>query len=131
MHITRTRVRYGETDQMGLVHHANFFHYFELSRTEMIRDLGSRRRHEATLPAANGHDDLGKTTAPTTTLSRRRRSVQASCTEDSSTKDPSVQTADLYKSLFRRVQLTCTETPRQTANVLRGADLPESLRLFA
>jgi acyl-CoA thioester hydrolase len=33
-------VRYGETDQMGLVYHANYFVYFELGRTELIRSRG-------------------------------------------------------------------------------------------
>ena len=40
MHWTHTRVRYGETDQMGVVYHANYLVYFELGRTELIRDLG-------------------------------------------------------------------------------------------
>ncbi len=40
MHVTITRVRYGETDQMGVVYHANYLVYFELGRTELIRDLG-------------------------------------------------------------------------------------------
>ena len=39
-HITRTRVRYGETDQMGVVYHTNYLVYFELGRTELIRSLG-------------------------------------------------------------------------------------------
>ncbi len=40
MHLTRTRVRYGETDQMGVVYHANYLVYFEIGRTELIRELG-------------------------------------------------------------------------------------------
>lgn len=40
MHWTHTRVRYGETDQMGVVYHANYLVYFELGRTELIRELG-------------------------------------------------------------------------------------------
>jgi acyl-CoA thioester hydrolase len=36
----KTRVRYGETDQMGVVYHANYLAYFELARTELIRSLG-------------------------------------------------------------------------------------------
>ena len=31
------RVRYQETDQMGVVHHANYFTYFEMGRTELLR----------------------------------------------------------------------------------------------
>jgi acyl-CoA thioester hydrolase len=37
---TRIRVRYAETDQMGVVYHSNFFPYFEVARAEAIRDLG-------------------------------------------------------------------------------------------
>lgn len=37
---TRTRVRYGETDQMGVVYHANYFLYFEMGRTEYMRERG-------------------------------------------------------------------------------------------
>ena len=40
MHWTHTRVRYGETDQMGRVYHANYLLYFELGRTELMRELG-------------------------------------------------------------------------------------------
>ena len=34
------RVRYAETDRMGLVHHANFLVYFEQGRTELLRAGG-------------------------------------------------------------------------------------------
>ncbi|MEO7982853.1 MAG: thioesterase family protein [Bacteroidota bacterium] len=34
------RVRYAETDQMGVVYHSNFFPYFESARAESIRELG-------------------------------------------------------------------------------------------
>lgn len=34
------RVRYGETDKMGVVHHANYAHYLELGRTEWLREMG-------------------------------------------------------------------------------------------
>ncbi|MDF1799724.1 MAG: thioesterase family protein [Planctomycetota bacterium] len=34
-------VRYGETDQMGRVHHANYLLYFEEARTGMMRELGA------------------------------------------------------------------------------------------
>ena len=33
-------VRYGETDQMGFVHHSNYLKYFELARIEWLLDLG-------------------------------------------------------------------------------------------
>ena len=34
------RVTYGDTDQMGIVYHANYLNYFEISRTEMMRAQG-------------------------------------------------------------------------------------------
>lgn len=34
------RVRYGETDQMGVVYYGNYALYFEVARTELIRSLG-------------------------------------------------------------------------------------------
>ena len=33
------RVRYAETDRMGLLHHANYLVYFEQARTELLRAL--------------------------------------------------------------------------------------------
>jgi acyl-CoA thioester hydrolase len=34
------RVRYAETDRMGLLHHANYLVYFEQARTELLRQAG-------------------------------------------------------------------------------------------
>ena len=34
------RVRYAETDRMGLLHHANYLVYFEQARTELLRMRG-------------------------------------------------------------------------------------------
>jgi acyl-CoA thioester hydrolase len=34
------RVRYAETDQMGIVYYANYFIWFELGRTELLRQRG-------------------------------------------------------------------------------------------
>ena len=39
-HETTVRVRYAETDRMGLLHHANYFVLFELARTEFLRSRG-------------------------------------------------------------------------------------------
>ena len=38
--VWRTRVRYAETDQMGVVHHANYAIWFEASRSEFCRKRG-------------------------------------------------------------------------------------------
>ena len=39
-HDIQIRVRYAETDQMGVVYHSNYFPWFESARTEAIRSLG-------------------------------------------------------------------------------------------
>ena len=37
---TRFRVRYAETDQMGVVYHANYFVWMEIGRVELVRTFG-------------------------------------------------------------------------------------------
>lgn len=39
-HEIEIRVRYQETDAQGRLHHANFFTYFEMGRTELLRAAG-------------------------------------------------------------------------------------------
>jgi acyl-CoA thioester hydrolase len=39
-HEIAIRVRYAETDRMGLLHHANYLVYFEMGRTELLRQRG-------------------------------------------------------------------------------------------
>lgn len=41
---TTIRVRYAETDKMGVVYHSNFIIWFEIGRVEMLRELGFRYR---------------------------------------------------------------------------------------
>lgn len=43
-HEIEIRVRYSETDAMGYLHHANYFPYFEMGRTEMLRASGGNYR---------------------------------------------------------------------------------------
>ena len=52
-HISETtvRVRYAETDQMGVAYHGNYFTWFEVGRVELLRDLGL---DYATLERAHG-----------------------------------------------------------------------------
>lgn len=39
-HRVTTRVRYPETDRMGVAHHSHYTVWFELGRTELMRDIG-------------------------------------------------------------------------------------------
>ncbi|MBV8206044.1 MAG: acyl-CoA thioesterase [Acidobacteria bacterium] len=40
VHETRIRVRYAETDQMGVAYHSNFLIWFEVGRVELMRAIG-------------------------------------------------------------------------------------------
>ncbi|WP_242862416.1 acyl-CoA thioesterase [Clostridium massiliamazoniense] len=40
MSMTNIRVRYAETDAMRIVHHANYYLYFEVAREDLIKELG-------------------------------------------------------------------------------------------
>jgi len=56
MHVTaEVRVRYAETDQMGVVYYANYLVWFEVGRVELLRSLGFsysvlETQHECILP---------------------------------------------------------------------------------
>ena len=56
---TRVRVRYADTDQMGVVYYANYLVWFEVARAEWLRDGGwSYREMEAdgiALPVIEAH----------------------------------------------------------------------------
>ncbi len=57
--VTRVRVRYAETDQMGVVYYANYLVWFEVGRTDLLRSSGwSYREMEAegfSLPVVEAH----------------------------------------------------------------------------
>ena len=53
--VTEVRVRYAETDQMGIVYYANYLVWFEIGRVELLRSLGLaysqlETDHECILP---------------------------------------------------------------------------------
>ena len=39
-HTTAIRVRYADTDKMGIVYNGNYLTYFEIGRTELLRSMG-------------------------------------------------------------------------------------------
>jgi acyl-CoA thioester hydrolase len=54
----QARVRYAETDQMGIVYYANYLVWFELGRVELLRSLGLaysqlEKEHECILPVVS------------------------------------------------------------------------------
>ena len=57
--VSRVRVRYAETDKMGVVYYANYFVWFEVGRTDLLRASGSSYRALETdglsLPVIEAH----------------------------------------------------------------------------
>ena len=63
--VTRTRARYCETDAAGVIYYGSFFHYFEVGKMEMYRELGLTYRYDIPIvettcryPAPAFYDDL-------------------------------------------------------------------------
>ena len=58
------RVRYSETDQMGVVYHGNYAQYFEMGRVEWLRQLGTSYKememNGIMLPVISLHVDFKK-----------------------------------------------------------------------
>lgn len=56
---TRIRVRYADTDQMGVAYYANYLIWFEVARTEWLRDTGwnyrEMEREGVALPVIEAH----------------------------------------------------------------------------
>ncbi len=63
-HEIQLRVRYAETDKMGVVYHGNYAQYFEVARVEMLRSLGisyrSMEEEGTMLPVVNLNIDYKK-----------------------------------------------------------------------
>ena len=57
--ISLVRVRYAETDQMGIVYYANYFVWFEVGRTDLLRHAGwsyrEMEREGFSLPVVEAH----------------------------------------------------------------------------
>ena len=57
--ISRVRVRYAETDKMGVVYYANYLVWFEVGRTDLLRESGwdyrAMEREGFALPVIEAH----------------------------------------------------------------------------
>ena len=79
--ISTVRVRYAETDKMGIVYYANYLVWFEVARTDLLRALGwSYRDMEhsgVSLPVIEAHCEYHR--PPGTTTSSRFAHRAACC----------------------------------------------------
>jgi acyl-CoA thioester hydrolase len=59
--VSTLRVRYAETDKMGVVYYANYFVWFEVARADLLRSLGWTYREMelagVSLPVIEAHCD--------------------------------------------------------------------------
>jgi acyl-CoA thioester hydrolase len=59
--VSKLRVRYAETDKMGVVYHANYLVWFEVGRADLLRSLGWTYREMeldgVSLPVIEAHCD--------------------------------------------------------------------------
>ena len=71
------RVRYAETDQMGVVYYSNYLVWFEIGRTDWLRETGwTYREMEADgfpLPVIEAHCEYRSSARATTMTSRSAR----------------------------------------------------------
>ncbi len=74
------RVRYAETDQMGVAYHGNYFAWFEVGRTDLLRGLGMTYRdleaQQVRLPVIETHVRFLKPALYDDTLEIRTRLVE-------------------------------------------------------
>ncbi|MEQ1912939.1 MAG: thioesterase family protein [Vicinamibacterales bacterium] len=79
---SRVRVRYAETDRMGVVYHANYFVWFEVGRTDLLRNSGwTYREMESegfTLPVIEAHCQFRQPARYDDELDIRARGTQLS-----------------------------------------------------
>lgn len=58
-HTSSVRVRYADTDKMGVVYYGNYLKYFEIGRTELLRSIGlpyvELERSGVLLPVLEAH----------------------------------------------------------------------------
>ena len=91
-HEIELRVRYQETDPMGFLHHANYFTYFEIGRTELLRASGGNYRQmeedgllvvvvkaECRFRRPARYDDLLRLRTTIVRVTRQRSSTNTSC----------------------------------------------------
>ncbi len=64
VHRTTIRVRYSETDPMRIVHNSKYYEYFEIARTELLRERGlsydEMEKLGVTLPLVASHAEFKK-----------------------------------------------------------------------
>lgn len=106
------RVRYGESDQMGIAHHAAYITWFEECRIELLRSLGASYRDMEERGVLMPVIDLSV---------RYRKSLRfddlATCETTAEAKGPS---RVLFRTVVKNGELICAEAEVTVASVDRS-----------
>lgn len=95
-HSTEIRVRYADTDQMGVMYYSNYLVWFEVARTELFRDMGFEydkieKEREICLPVAESYckykaplkyDDVATISASVKKIGNSRLTFEYTITKD-------------------------------------------------
>lgn len=129
-HTTHVRVRYAETDQMGVVYHANYVVWMEVARVEALRSIGLVYAEmeaegywvavlgvEVDYRAAARYDELVSLTARVTQLQSRKMEIEYEIRRDS---DGTLLATGKTRHLFVTKELKPTRLPEKYHALLAG-----------
>lgn len=129
-HTTHVRVRYAETDQMGVVYHANYVIWMEVARVEALRSIGLVYAEmeadgylvavlgvEVDYRAAARYDELVALTARVTQLQSRKMEIEY---EIRRVADSTLLATGKTRHLFVTRELKPTRLPEKYYALLSG-----------
>lgn len=136
-HTTQVRVRYAETDQMGVVYHANYVVWMEVARVEALRSVGliyAEMEAQGFLVAVIGvnleykaaarYDDLIDVTARVTELQSRMMRLSY---EIRRAQDQTLLAQGETRHMFVNKELKPVRLPEQYRAAFLGQSLREPL----
>lgn len=129
-HTTHLRVRYAETDQMGVVYHANYVVWMEVARVEALRSIGlvyaameadglmvAVLGVELEYKAAARYDDLVAVTARVVQVQSRMMAIEYEMRREA---DGTLLATGKTRHLFVTKDLKPTRLPEKYDAMLRG-----------
>jgi len=137
LHTTQIRVRYAETDQMGVVYHANYVVWMEVGRVEAMRAAGlnySEMEKEGVLVAVLGvevdyksaarYDDLVDVTASVVEVQSRMMRIEYKIHRNA---DGAILATGATRHLFINKDLKPIRCPEKYFNIFKGHVNPEKV----
>lgn len=133
-HTTQVRVRYAETDQMGVVYHANYVVWMEVGRVEAMRSAGlnySEMEREGVRAAVLGveveyraaarYDDLVNVTARVVEVQSRKMRIEYEMRRDG---DNQLLATGVSRHIFVSHELKPVRCPDKYVKLFGGSNGP-------